>query len=390
VTEEFPLVAAWRNVGAQWAMVASINAYESLTFEPRWNDPGTFELTLPYETAVANVKPDCLITVDWRGKRSTWVLDRFNPHSNEQGTRTLTIGGTSALSLLGHEIAWPDPAQPLGSQPDPELDPDAGRISGNAETVVRTLIEGNYVTRRGGTLDLGTNGNQGSAITARGQWDNLLELVTTKAKAGGISVDINLVGTSATRADLELQVSLPSDRSLAVRLSERVGTLTSWSSTLAAPTATRAIVGSAVGGSGRLYETVDAPGAADAAAQWAGGHRVVFVNGPSSYDVADLQAAGTEALLEGVPINNVSLTAADSEGLQAFTHYNVGDKVTGQLEVGIDVVDIISSISVRVEDGYPEVVPTFGDPSAEDPMVALAELVRAMARRVRHIEQRGS
>jgi hypothetical protein len=390
VSEEFPLVAAWRKVETQWAMVASINAYESLTFEPRWNDPGTFELTLPYETAVANVKPDCLITVDWRGKRTTWVLDRFNPHSNEQGTRTLTIGGASALSMLGHEIAWPDPTQPLGSQPDPELDPDAGRISGNAETVVRTLIEGNYVTRRGGTLDLGTNGNQGNAITARGQWDNLLELVTTKAKAGGISVDINLVGTSATRADLELQVSSPSDRSLAVRLSERVGTLTSWSSTLAAPTATRAIVGSAVGGSGRLYETVDAPGAADAAAQWAGGHRVVFVNGPSSYDVADLQAAGTEALLEGVPVNNVSLTAADSEGLQAFTHYNVGDKVTGQLEVGVDVVDIISSISVRVEDGYPEVVPTFGDPSAEDPMVALAELVRAMARRVRHIEQRGS
>ena len=389
MSDTFPIVSVWKRSDTEYALDGILTTYQSLNFEPRHLEPGSFEMTLPYDTAALAITTDCLLTIDWRGQRTTWCLDRFSPAANEQGDRILTVGGPGAKSILGREIAWPAPALPLAGQPNYELDPDVGRISGNAETVVRTFVQDNYVTRRGGLLTMGVNGNRGATVSGRGQFDNLLELVATKARTGGIGFDVGLVNSSGTRATLTWQAYEPVDRSLEVRLSERVGSLTSWTQTVTAPEVTKALVGSAVTGAGRIYIESTSPEGEEAAAMW-DGHRVRFVNGPASYDTPDLEEAAREALAEGVGTTNVALVASDSPGTLAFRDYTVGDRITGQLERGVDVVDVVAGIQVRVENGYPEVTPTFGDPSADEPMLSLAQVMRALARRVRRIEQRGS
>jgi hypothetical protein len=381
VPGDLPEVSVWAPTGAEYSLVGSILAYDSLTFEPHYLEPGTWEMTLPFGGPAQSLVADCLCTIDWRGKRTTWTLDTFNPASSPEGA-TLTVGGPSALSLLGRELAWPSPAAALTAQASPPP-----LTSGDAETVVRSLVSDNWVTRRGEALALGTNGNRGSTVRARPKFDNLLDLVTRKARTGGIGVDINLLNSSSTRASLRMTVWIPADLTTRVRLSEKVGNLLGWTQTNTAPTATRAIVTGATGGTGDIYKLVTTAEGDAAAADW-GGHRVVLVQGPASYDNSDLIQAGEEALDEGVVTTNVALEASDTSGLQAFRDYGVGDLVTGQLTTGLDVEDVISSIRVDVGDGYPEITPMFGKPNADDPMVSMAELVRHLNRRIRLLEQR--
>lgn len=386
--ESLPTVSVWAKVtGASYALVGNIAAFDSLDFEPRFLEAGTWEMSLPYDQAALSILTDRLYTIDWRGHRTTWALDTWNPSSDEKGNVTLTVGGPSAVSMLGWDLAWPDPLVGVNAQPDPPT-----KVTGPAETVVRTLINQNWVTRRGGALTVPASLGRGTTISARARFDNLLELAAKKAKAGGIGFDVNLVNTSSTRATLTLQFFVPVDRSQRVRLSEQVGTLGSWSQTNSAPTVTKALVAGVGAGTGTSYSagryTVYSTPESDAAATAWGGHRVGYVAGPSSYDDSDLVQAGKEALEEGIGEVNASLSGTDSEGLQAFTHYNVGDKVTGQLETGLDVVDVITSIKVSVGDSFPEITATFGDPAADDPLVSMAELTRANVRRLRQLEQR--
>jgi hypothetical protein len=396
VSGDFPIVSVWAfQSGTTWAKVASLEQYDSLQFEPRFLEAGSWEMVLPYDTVSQAITADRLYTVDWRGRRTTWCLDRFNPASQASGVPnsvggrllqhrgpTLTVGGPGALSLLGRELAWADPT--LGASSQPATSP---LTTGAAETVIRSLVSGNYVTRRGDPLYLPADGARGTTIRARPRFDNLLELVAKKAKNGGIGVDVGLVDTTSTRARLELIVWTPADKSVRVRLSERAGSLAGWSQTNTAPTATKALVTGAEGSLAALRSVVTTAAGDAAAATW-GGHRVVYVQGPASYDAADITQAGTEALDTGVAVTNVALEALDSPGLMAFRDYQVGDKVMGQLSTGTTLVDVISSIGVTVGEAAPEVVPTFGDPASDEPMVGLAQLQRAMNRRIRLLEQR--
>lgn len=388
MTEDaFPTVMVWAKLtGSTWGWVGTVATYTSLEYEPHLNEAGTFDMTMPWELEGQSkpVLTDRLYTIDWRGYRTTWALDTWNPKQDEKGQETLQVGGPSALSIIGREVAWPDPSRSVQNQPgEPDTPP---LISGSAEAVVRQLVLINYMARNSGEMVLASSLDRGDPVRSRSRWDNLLDLIGRKGGAGNIGFDVNLVNTSDTRAELTFQVYEPVDRSARVSLSQDLGTVSEWSQNNTAPTATKAIVGGAGGGTSRIYAIVTTPESEAAALAW-GGHRVVFVNGPSSYDAADLQQAGIEELKNGAATTNVALTGTDSAGLSAFTHYNVGDKVTGQLVTGLDAIDVITSIKVEVGDGPPKITATFGDPSADDPVVSMAQLVRNQDRRIRKLEQ---
>lgn len=387
MTDEFPEISIWKNLSgtsspsSSWGWVGSIATHTSLNFEPHYNEAGTWDLEMPYDDSALPVRTDRLYTIDWRGHRTTWALDSLNPKQDDKGQLTLQMGGPSALSMIGREVAWPDPSKTIPNQPALPLETPV-LYTGTAEDVVHNLVLANFIGRNSGVMQIATNQHRGLASRARGRWNNLLELIAKKANVGGVGIDVNLVNTSDTRAELTFQVYEPVDRSGRVSLSQDSGTVTEWSQNNTAPTVTRAIVK----GAGDLYADVTTPESIAAATAW-GGHRVAFVSGPSSYDNADLVQAGEEALKEGAAVTNVALSGTDSEGLSAFTHYNVGDKVTGQLLTGLDVVDTITSIKVSVTDGAPQIVATFGDPSADDPVLSMAQLVQSLHRRIRQLEQ---
>ena len=110
--------------------------------------------------------------------------------------------------------------------------------------------------------------------------------------------------------------------------------------------------------------------------------------GPDSTDLAELEEAGDEALDQGAATTTLALTSAEAEGLLAFTHYNVGDTATAELLTGLEVVDVISAITVTVGDTGIDVTPVFGDPDSLDPQMKLSQMIAAQRAHIRAIEQR--
>lgn len=387
---DLPVVAVWRDLGTQWARVGEIGEYSELKFTPTFNDVGDWTLTLPYADQALLLEPGRLVTIDWRGIRSTWEVNPFNPSSDEEtGETVLAISGVGALSRLGWEQAWPDPNRPIDSQPvtSPE---DPAPFRGSAETVARLLVAGNLRDRYGMDIVCPVSQGRGTAVTARPVFDNLLELVTKLARDGGIGVDIGLVDVaeSSTRARLTLQFWTPMNRAKSILLTAAAGTLDKWEQVDTAPTATKALVGGAGnGGADRFFTIVTTPASEAAALRW-GGHRVVFVDGPATFDPAELQQAGREALAEGAETRTLALTSAESEGQQAFRHFNVGDIATGEVLTGASVQDVIRSITVTVDENGIDVAPTFGNPSATDATLDLAEQIGELRRALRYQERK--
>jgi len=381
VTDDGIRITVWRHTSNNvWKMAAEISKRNSFRFSPTFNDSGDWELVTPYDSdSAALVEPKVLTLIEFRGVTSTW-RNISQPSRNSDGETVLTVTGDGALSLLGDETAWRDPGSGLGGQPEgqPIL------YSGSAGQVVAALVNDNYIERAGLPLAIPTITNLGTPSRARSNFMNLQELVVTKANAGGIGVDVGLVLDNDTTAHLELMLWVPVDRSANVYLSESVGSLGEWNTAVEPPTLTHAIV-SGVEGDWTLVTTADS--LADAAI-W--GEKWALISGPQSYDAADIVQAGEEALTDGKGRTNVALNAIDSSGLMAFRDYNVGEKATATLDIGLEVVDVISSISVTVgDDGFPEIVPTFGKPDASDPLLSLADVIRAQDRRIRSQEQRG-
>lgn len=383
-----PVVSVWTKGASQWEQVGQVGDYSALTFAPAHLDVGGWEMTLPYAESALLLTTDRLVTVDWRGARSTWVVSDFVPHADDEtGQPTLTVAGVGALSMLGWITAWPDPSLAIGSQPV-VLDTDPAPHNAPAETVITDLVAGNLRDRYGADITVPASQGRGANVKARPVMDNLLELVRTLAKDGGLTVDVGLVNTTSTRADLTLQIGVPVDRSASVLLTSAAGTLDRWEQHDTEPTATKALVGGAGnGGVDRVFEVVTTPESEAAATAW-GGHREIFVDGPDTFDPAELQQAGRDALTSGAATRTLALVSSEAEGMQAFTHYNVGDLATAEVLTGASVVDVITSIEVSVTDDGLDVAPVFGNPSATDAQLDIAEQVGALRKALRRQERK--
>lgn len=389
MTDAPPIIRVWRYDGTSFLETGQIAAYSSLKWTPTFLDVGTWSITLPYEGQALTLLPDRLVTIDWRGVRSTWVITSFAPASDDAtGQPTLTVTGQGAFAVLGWGLAWPQPTQPLSAQV-PVTSADPASYGGPAEGVLRNVIADNLRDRLNLPITIGTNPGSGTTVHIRAQFQNILELVQLKAGLGGIAVDVGLVDSSPTRADLTVEFYTPSDRGGSIWLSSKVGTLASWAQQDTAPTATVVLVAGHKSGSTRTWAQVSTQGSRAAAVAW-GGTREVYLSGPDTTDPDELTQAGLEALASGARTRSVTLTAAEAEGMRAFLHYNVGDVGNFELPTGDSVNAPITSIAVTVEnsgDGPYNVQPTVGDPAAKDARQLMANTIRNIARSVRTLEK---
>ncbi|MGH3497860.1 MAG: Gp37-like protein [Nocardioidaceae bacterium] len=380
MTDALPVVTVWRDTGTAWALAGQVATFDTLTFEPRHLDPGTWSMTMPYDGQATAITRDRLVAVDWRGVRSTWCVESFVPSSDANGQPILTVGGPGALSVVGRALAWPNPTAAIGSQPT------AGDYAGPTETVLHDLIAQNLRDRYGARVTVAASAGRGTVLTAvRPRFDNLLELVEKKGRFGGVGVSAGLVSTSGTRADLRVGFYVPVDKSGRVRLSARSGTLRQWTQTETAPTVTSVLVGGAGSGTGRVFRQVTTTDSVASATAW-GGHREVFVDDSGSSDAAELDQAGQTALKAGVDTTTLALVAGEAEGLKAFRDYAPGDTATGEVLTGVSVTDVITAITVSVSSTGIDVTPVFGDPNTTAPPMAQAAMIRALRRRIRNLE----
>lgn len=372
-------VSVWANLGTEWGLVGGAT-YERVDFEPRHQDVGIWSMALPQGSQSDALIPGRLVTTRFREEMWTWTIAPLTKARAEDGGLGVTVGGFDALSMLGWATAWPSPAAALGDQAA------EGNYTGPAETVILSLVSANLTKQTGITFNAPVSLGRGANVTSKPRFVNLLEEVLRLAQRGGVGVRFGLVPTSSdTRAQLALSFYEPTDRTLRAQLSAADGSLASWELIESAPTATKAIVGGAGEGAGQyLREVTTAASEADAEA-W-GGHRVVFVDGPETFDNPPLDEAGSNALVEGAASTSLSMEADEPEGTEAFRSFAVGDQMTAIPFPGLEIPDVVSAIRVAHEEGAPEVSLIFGNPDIGDPDAQTAELIRNLRREVQSMK----
>ncbi len=379
---ELPIrVGVWRKLTTGWGKVGELETWETLACEPRFRAPGVWSLRAPYTEQTLKLTVDRLVTIDLNGRRlMTGMVTSHVPHSDpESGEPFLEVSGVDVLAMLGWVTCWPNPLSAITAQTATDY-----VVSGPTESVLRRLVMVNAANRRGMGITVPPSQARGASVTVRARFDNLAELMAKYGKKGGLGYRMGLVESSGTRAALTVTFFLPADRTKRVRLSHRVGSLASWTSTSDAPTVTYAIVGGAGTGVDRVMAEVRDD---VASAAW-GGHREVFIDARDTFDVPELTARGELALEEGVGAQAFTLEAADAEGMQFGVHYDLGDSVLVELLTGATTTDAVSSARLSAgADGY-SLTPVVGDPDGDNPDLRQAQVLRAVARRVRALEQR--
>ena len=122
-------VSVWRFTGSAWHVVGELT-YEHIEFETRFQDVGTWAMTLPFGVQSDTIKPGRLVTTKFRGTVLTWVVSPLRWALGDNGLLSVTVGGFDAVSMLGWPLAWPNPSLAL------TLQPREGSYSGPAETAV--------------------------------------------------------------------------------------------------------------------------------------------------------------------------------------------------------------------------------------------------------------
>lgn len=395
MTFPLPEVKVWKPGGSQWELCAlpirgdERGGYTELRAEKRHLDFGTWSMGLPsshpavVELAPTNAWHDRLVTIKYadRFTMTGLVGDRQRSRSADAGD-TFAINGAAALAILGWVIAYQVPTAGLAGQNAKVRDiyPPVEGTFASAEEVVRYYIDANLsrwqANKPWPPIIVEPSLGRGAQVRGRARMRPLWQIVQAVSRRGGIGVDVGLVETSPTRADLRVTFYVPQDRTLEARLSDDIGVLRSWESSQGVPEVTRAIIGDAGKGTNRVFTSVER------GAGWI----ETFVNVDDSTDPAELTQRGEEALDEGAAEAAFTLEAEDTELVRYGRDYGLGDTVTVQVgDAG--ATDFVSGVSLAVAgDGIVSESPIVGDPDRPDPLFQLGRLVRNSSRRVMNYE----
>ena len=371
-------VSVWRPLsGTQWAMVGVIDARESLSFEPRHQQPGVWSLLLPYTEQARKISKGRLVTFDYRSTRFTGRVKQIGPQADESGEVRLEVTGTDVLDDLAGVQCWPVPDAAHTAQTVARYE-----ASGPAETVLRALILAN-TAREGLDVVIPASQGRGATVALSERFSNLLTVVQAKIAYAGLGVRMGLLSTSGTRADLTVEFFVPADKSNRVRLAHRVGTLRTWKQSDTAPAITRVIVGGGGKGTARVFRRIVDTAAE---AEW-GVRREGFVDARDTSNTATLDQRGAEALAEGVEQSAFELEAVEATGMRYGEHFGIGDKVTVQLLDDVAVVKPLGAVQIAeaMEGVTVRLVP--GNPDATNPLFAQAAIVKSLRRQVGQLQR---
>ena len=160
--------------------------------------------------------------------------------------RTLTFRVDDDARLLGRVLGWPAPTQPITNQGATSA---YRTITGPAESVLKSFVTENAVTRLGLPVVCATNQNRGATITVKMRMHPLADrLLPAVLQAGvGFTVDQQVGGQRA-----EAGRGLLHAGRLPRSLTEASGVVTSYDYDLNAPTVTRGVVGAQGEGTGAV------------------------------------------------------------------------------------------------------------------------------------------
>jgi len=366
-----------------------LEGWTDLACDLNFNQPASGSVTLPaWPEVIAQLQPGNRIVVIRDGaiwcagpleapQSFTWDLE------SNVDPGTVTCQFSDDLARVAGYLTYPSPALAFSAQP---ADTTARTISAtNAETIIRTLVNENcgpgaIVARRIEQLVLDSVASVGSSTTISTRLEALLDVCRTVASTDGLGFRTRQDGTA-----IKFGVYLPQDRTATARFSRDLGNLRSLSYSLVAPLATAELVqGGDITTATGVYVEVDSGAATD----WYRVEKLQDQSGVIDDADGELTQAGTLAQTDDNPQSSLATVTVDTDDLKAGRDYGLGDKVTVVLPTGLEVADVVRTISLQADPEGGEVVTSVVGNQDQSTALSTIRVVRELSRRLGRLETR--
>lgn len=362
-----------------------IMSWTSIDVTLRFNEPSSGIVTMPgYDWIRDQLRPGCRVVVIRNGDvliagpAEQWVWERSDDGENA-GAGTITVTFADYLSLIAARLTYPDPALAPAAQVS-----DKWTYTGNAETALRNLVTDQagptaLTARQVPKLILGAVAGVGSSITVTADRMEPLGDVMRRAALAGGGLGFR---TQYVAGQIEFTVYQPLDLSNQVLFGFGAGSLKYVAYETTAPSANAAIVGGQGEGADRfVLERLNA-GSVDAWDRYE-----TLVSRPGNDPVADLNAAGDEALTEGAETGRLATSTSDTPFQRFGVDYTLGAKVSVETWPGSMISDVIVTVHVQVFPTAGEVVSSTVGSQAENADPKWIQRMRAIDKRVSYLER---
>ena len=265
----------------------------------------------------------------------------------------------------------------------------ADHQSAAAETAMKHYVAYNdgssaVASRQVSGFTIEADSARGATVPVDGRWGTVLQICQDIAAASaqaGTEIGFRVVQSGS---NLQFQNYLPADKTNNAKFSQDLGTLLNYSYQIDRPQANHIFVGGAGSGQARVYAEVE-----DSSSVSTYGLIEGFLDARSSTDSSTLGAAGNAALIQNASQTNLTIQPADTDGLQVFRDYNVGDKIASFIDGG-SVTNVIRELQIdlSVEQGA-IIMPGIGNPGQgqiEAVLAAYRKELQSLKRQVQKLQ----
>lgn len=374
--------------GSTLAKVAQLDHFERLQTVERWLGVGRWiivaPLTAPGMDSFLDLGADAGLIVQDETTGRIVFSGPVGVDGNDRPTirrEVLSEGGelVSRLIVMGDcdnawlrdRVAHPQPL--TGSPPWSSTAHDV--LTGPATSVILDLIDRNagptaVAARQVSGLTIGSDPEQGSTITARARWQNLLAYLAELATAGGIGFEVRQVARTLTaRAFLQADVSAN------IAFSLDWGNLAGFAYDVGQADGTAIYCGGQGEGTARTI----------AVTSGAGRRVEKFVDRRDLSDSTELATAAAVALTEGSGRTSLTIETLDTDQAVYGRDYRLGDLVSVVVD-GVRITDAVTTATTTIEGGTTTRAITVGPEDNRGP-AALYAGIATLSRRVRQLER---
>lgn len=351
----------------------------SLEATVRFNLPGILKMTIPtnHPRISELTADDARIKVEFQGEHLISGPVTLWEGETDGVNGTLTVTVEDDLRILREILGFQDPTQPATNQSAAQY----RTYTGDAETIVKTVVTENGVTRLAiPGLTVAANQNRGATISGGipFRMHPLADQLFPAVEAAGLGVTVQQSGT-----DLVLDVFAPVTHPRTLSIQGRTLQKAQWTKTR--PKASRVVVGGQGDGTARVFHYLEDTNLESTYGMLA----EAFQDARDTTDSATLDARGQQALTDNGPENGISLTLAES-GIFKYGPggFHVGDKIPVDLGNGVSMTEVLQECTLKwVSPEYASVEPAVGE-LKNQPERITAQRIAALAKGQRNQERR--
>ena len=332
------------------------------TFVVRYNNVGSWSLTLPYGNRLGELLrlPGYGIVLTGPGNRvilsgPTLTAKLEQTQNNTEGT--WLIEGASDDIFLSERLAYPTPGTADVTAQTSGYD----IRTGPAETVIKEYVDVNMgpsapTDRRISSLTIEADLARGETVYANARFNQIQDLIYDLAQVGGLGYQI-----SQTNGSLIFSMYEPVDRSDIIRMDIQNRKLSSSTYSYGTAKVTRAIVGGRGEAEHRIFVERSTTDSLNAEVDW--NRRIeVFKDARQSEDTKELNTAGDELLVDlGKTITEFSVTPSDDQTMIYGIDWFQGDRVT-VVANDIERTAVVTEVGIQIAEDGVRVGATVGTP----------------------------